>query len=210
MSRSTTLRKLHQANSMKILHLLLVTRRMPTVSLRRTKAKARLQFNQSVNPSIRQSVSALATQIVAAQITGIAHYETTASLWDEILGALGAVVSSLEQNRDAKLTPEALASALKSGLRRRWRRIQRPNVLGPIGFAGVEPLTDSAIRYAENMLAPSRPRHVAEGSIVFAEQLFGVDETLSENGIVTRFNDFQWPKLSSPGSVRDLLAALDE
>lgn len=161
-------------------------------------------------PPSRESVAALASRIVAAQITGIAHYETTASLWDEMLGALGAVVSSLEQNRDAKLTPEVLASALKSGLRRRWRRIPRPDVLGPVGFAGVEPLTDSAIRYAKNLLAPSRPRHVAEGSIVFAEQLFGVDETLSENGIVTRFNDFQWPKLSSPGSVRDILAALDE
>jgi hypothetical protein len=158
----------------------------------------------------RESVAALATQIVAAQITGIAHHETTTKLWDGMLGALGAVVSHLEKNRDAKLTHETLASALTSGLRWGTRRIPRPDVLGPIGFAGVEPLTDSAIRYAENLLEPSRARHVAEGSIVFAEQLFGLEETLSENGIIKRFNDFQWPKLSSPTSVRYLLAALDE
>jgi len=158
----------------------------------------------------RESVATLATQIVAAQITGIAHHETTTKLWDGMLGALGAVVSHLEKNRDAKLTHETLASAFALGLRWRTRRIPRPDVLGPIGFAGVEALTDSAIRYAENLLEPSRARHVAEGSIVFAEQLFGLEETLSENGIINRFNDFKWPKLSSPTSVRNLLAALDE
>jgi hypothetical protein len=157
----------------------------------------------------RESVAALASRIIAAQITGIAHYETTASLWNQMLGVLATVVSSLEQNRDAKLTPEVFASALKSGLSQR-RSIPRSEVLGPIGFAGLEPLTDSAIHYAENLLLPSLARYAAEGSIVFAEQLFGVDEILSENGILGRFKDFEWPKLCSPGSVRDLLKSLDE
>ncbi len=150
------------------------------------------------------SVAALATQIVSAQIGGIAQHETLVAIWGELRSALVAittVVAEVQGGGDAT----ASVARLRERLGRRWLNIPKPNVLGPVGAIELDRLFQSALRRSSKMVA----RTFVADPRIYAEQIFEPDELLSENGISDRFERWKWSGLLSRAPLIDLMTDVD-
>lgn len=165
--------------------------------------------NSSPEAPSRESVATLAAQILSAQITGIAHHETLSAFWTNLRGALKTVGGVLGANELADGVVGESQSRYHAAFQQIRAFIPQPDVLKPVGHIVLESLTQSALRYAETLLSSPGSNHGSEGQIVFAEQIFGRDEELSQNKIRDRFREYHWKNLKGAQTIEDLMPKID-
>jgi len=84
-------------------------------------------------------------------------------------------------------------------------RIRKPREMDPLSHEEFDQLFASAMYRAQKLLtAPEQDRR-----IVWAEQLFAPEDTLSENEIFNTFERFKWPNLKSRDPVIQLMTEVD-
>ncbi|MFT6861758.1 MAG: hypothetical protein ACJAVK_000311 [Akkermansiaceae bacterium] len=170
-----------------------------------SRAGVRGSDQEHLPEPFRESVATLATQIVAAQIQGIAQFEMLSSFWREFRSSMIAVAAHLDECHQPSEGGNGPSVRLRDQLLRTRTSIPKPDVLRPVGFSDIEAIRDSALNYAERLLMP----HDVDDQPILAEQMFEMTEELSENEIFERFKKSDWPSLTSRGSVRNLMRKID-
>lgn len=156
-------------------------------------------------PASAEFIAGLAAQVLSAQIVGIAQYQTLAEIWRELRSTLVSLTSLLQLSNDTGGGPAEVAAALRAKLMQAPGLPRKPEILGPFGLRELSSLADSSLFIAERLLIPRE----SEDEILFAEQMFDVDERLSQHGIFKRFESCKWPGLTGVKTFNLMIEEID-
>jgi len=160
--------------------------------------KAKKNDKDAISP-IRLKMVELATQLVCAQIAASASYQVTLGLAQGQRGMIKELIDLFDNKEIEKkdIFDKICGHSMIP--------ISEPPVLRPLSNVEHNQLFESAMFRAQWMLrSPER-----DYQVVYAEQMFGPDETLPEYQIGVRFGEYGWPNLTGRDSVIALMTNVD-